>query len=89
MCISLFVSRAIPLRLQVGLELPFSCYKKLVRVSAHVAYIQYFPLELTNKDYMRRLFEIVGFGIKEKVLHMWHTGTFGGNHNDIMQQFAI
>lgn len=63
-----------------GLELPPTCYQKTVKLTTQIEYTQYFPLELSHKDYMRRLFDIVVFGIKERVLQMWHSGKLVYKH---------
>ncbi|GMI08043.1 hypothetical protein TrVE_jg12823 [Triparma verrucosa] len=64
-----------------------------IEISPTTSYQLHFPLELTNKDYLRRIFECVGRGIKNPVvrftetkgLHKFYIDQFSGddNSNDV------
>ena len=47
---------------------PPELQRRVVELTESVSYTLFFPLELTNKDYMRRILEIVAFGIRSQVL---------------------
>jgi hypothetical protein len=49
---------------------PLNCQQRRVELSPNHSYNLFFPFELTNKDYMRRVLEIVAHGIQHRVVQI-------------------
>jgi hypothetical protein len=60
---------------RAGMDLPSQCQRKLIRSPNAQPYTQYFPLELTIRDYHRRVLDIVGCGIRDRVVFMHQAGS--------------
>jgi hypothetical protein len=52
---------------------PDDFYRRNIKISSSIQYEHYFPLEMTVKDYMRRIMDNVSNGIKDKVLRIWQS----------------
>ncbi|GMI38824.1 hypothetical protein TrCOL_g4937 [Triparma columacea] len=71
---------------------PKSLQKCTVRRSPTDSYELYFPLELTNEDYLRRIFKIIGRGISgaitrvadQKRLYKYYITDYGDASGDVM-----
>ena len=50
---------------------PLSLQRRTVYVTPKQSYKQYFPLELTSKDYLRRIFDILADGIRGKTAKLF------------------
>lgn len=52
-------------------DLPLTCQRRTVRTAPGQQHTHFFPLELTDKDYLRRLLDIVASGIRGKIVALW------------------
>jgi hypothetical protein len=60
---------------RAGMDLPSQCQRKLIRTPNATPYTLFFPLELTIRDYHRRVLDIVGAGIRDRVVFMYQAGS--------------
>ena len=79
-------------RMENPWEPPPGFQKCSVEVSPTEKYELFFPLELTNKDYLRRIFETASYGIRDpivrvtelKILIKSYATDYGDSSNDLM-----
>lgn len=70
-------------------EIPLETQRRVIKVDSQLHYIQFFPLELTLKDYYRRVFDILYLSALPRLMEAFSWHNQQQNSSKILDNFSM